>query len=472
MQSFYNNIDKYQERVALVKDTGEQITYNQLVADADNLFQDIPSRTLIFLVCKNSQESVTGYVGCQRKGIVPVMINDGITGELFVQLGECYQPQYIYAPISFISEIQTEANQFEIVKSFGEYNLYRTQYREDVAIYEELALLLTTSGSTGSPKLVRQSYKNINANTESIAQYLNIGEDDRAITTMPMSYTYGLSIINSHLYKGARIILNDYALVNKEFWQLLKNERATTFGGVPYIYEMLKKLRFGRMELPDLHYITQAGGKLSKELAQEFNEICVDKGIKMIVMYGQTEATARMSYLPWESAREKAGSMGIAIPNGRFELIDVDGNTIEEPEVTGELVYYGDNVTLGYAEGRNDLSKGDENQGVLHTGDMAKRDADGFYYIVGRKKRFLKIFGNRINLDEVDELLKKEGYSCVCAGRDDKMKIYTTEKEGFDGIINFISKQTGLHPSAFEVVYIEEIPRNESGKILYSALPE
>lgn len=471
MHSFYNDIDQYQDRVALVTDTGENITYNQLVQDADDLFQDIPSRTLVFLVCKNNRESVTGYVGCLRNRVVPVMINDGISGVLFWQLIQRYQPQYIYASLAFSSKILAEEHNIEETKNFGKYNLYKTSY-QGVGLYEELALLLTTSGSTGSPKLVRQSYKNINANTDSIAQYLDIGENDRAMTTMPMSYTYGLSIINSHLYKGASVILSDYALVNKEFWQLLKQEKATTFGGVPYIYEMLKKLRFGRMDLPSLKYITQAGGKLSKELAQEFHEICVDKGIKMIVMYGQTEATARMSYLPWESAGEKAGSMGIAIPNGKFELLDADGQIIEESEVAGELVYYGDNVTLGYAEGFQDLSKGDENKGVLHTGDMAKRDADGFYYIVGRKKRFLKIFGNRINLDEVEEMLKKEGYSCVCAGCDDKMKIYTMQKEGWNEIIEYISQQTGLHPSAFAVVYIEKIPRNEAGKILYSALPE
>ncbi|MDE6852379.1 MAG: AMP-binding protein [Lachnospiraceae bacterium] len=472
MHSFYNDIDQYQDRVALVTDTGENITYHQLVKDADDLFQDIPSRTLVFLVCKNNRESVTGYVGCQRNRIVPVMINDGISGELFLQLSQRYQPQYIFSSMEFTRKILDGGSDLEEVKRFGNYNLYQTSFQGCTDLYEELALLLTTSGSTGSPKLVRQSYKNINANTDSIAQYLDIGEHDRAMTTMPMSYTYGLSIINSHLYKGARIILSDYALVNKEFWQLLKKEQATTFGGVPYIYEMLKKLRFGRMDLPSLKYITQAGGKLSKELAQEFYEICTAKGIRMIVMYGQTEATARMSYLPWESAGDKAGSMGIAIPNGRFELLDANGQIIKDSEIAGELVYYGDNVTLGYAEGFQDLSKGDENRGVLYTGDMAKRDADGFYYIVGRKKRFLKIFGNRINLDEVEEMLKKEGYSCVCAGYDDKMKIYTMQKEGWNEIIEYISQQTGLHSSAFAVVYIEEIPRNEAGKILYSALPE
>ena len=154
------------------------------------------------------------------------------------------------------------------------------------------------------------------------------------------------------------------------------------------------------------HSITQAGGKLSQELTAEFTDICAQKGIKFYVMYGQTEATARMSYLPWEYARQKLGSMGIAIPGGQFWLEDENGNVIGDIDTMGELIYKGDNVTLGYAENYIDLSKGDENKGILRTGDLAKRDADGFYYITGRKKRFLKMFGKRVNLNEVEELIK------------------------------------------------------------------
>jgi acyl-coenzyme A synthetase/AMP-(fatty) acid ligase len=266
--------------------------------------------------------------------------------------------------------------------------------------------------------------------------------------------------------------MNDYTLMNREFWQLLKEEKATTFGGVPYIYEMLKKLRFERMDLPSLHYITQAGGKLSKELAEEFYTICAKKNIKLIVMYGQTEATARMSYLPWEKAQEKAGSMGIAIPGGTFELRDDNGNAIHEADMVGELVFKGDNVTLGYAESYSDLCKEDESNGILFTGDMAKVDQDGFYYIVGRKKRFLKIFGNRVNLDEIEGLLKKEGYECVCGGIDDQMKIYALEYSKEDEIKAFIIGITHLPKSAFQIIHIDEIPRNEAGKILYSKLPQ
>jgi acyl-coenzyme A synthetase/AMP-(fatty) acid ligase len=267
------------------------------------------------------------------------------------------------------------------------------------------------------------------------------------------------------------LILTTASLMEKRLWDDFRKYKATTFGGVPYTYEMLKRLHFDKMDLPTLRYITQAGGKLSKELAAEFVAICKKKNCKLIVMYGQTEATARMSYLPWDYAESKAGSMGIAIPGGKFWLEDVNNEPIEKANETGELVDQGDNVTLGYAQNRFDLAKPDENHGVLHTGDMAQRDADGFYYIVGRKKRFLKIYGNRVNLDEIEGLLKKSGVTeCACAGKDDNLKVYVTSDEAKKKTASFIAEHTGINRNGFTVVVIDAIPRSDSGKVLYSSL--
>ena len=464
---FFKTLEKYQNSVALIDENGKQMTYNQLVKEADSMADIVGHRCLVFVLCRNTAEAVVGYVGFVRKDIVPVLINADIDEALFSTLTDSYHPSYIWGPSTKNVDCMGEP-----VYKYEEYQLIKTSFEEDYQMNPDLALLLTTSGSTGSPKLVRQSWKNIQSNTESIIEYLGIVPEDRAITTLPMNYTYGLSIIQTHLCAGASIILTEATLMDKKFWSLLKEQKATTFGGVPYIYDILKKLRFGKMDLPSLRYLTQAGGRLIKEMAEEFNQICTEKGIRLIVMYGQTEATARMSYLPWEYAQKKAGSMGIPIPGGRFALIDVDNHEIMEPEVTGELIYFGDNVTLGYAENRNDLSKGDENHGVLHTGDMAKRDEDGFYYITGRKKRFLKIFGNRVNLDEVETLLKKEGIESVCVGKDDMMKIFITNPEKEGETVDYIVHHTGISRGGFSVSHITEIPRNASGKILYSALEE
>lgn len=462
---FYRQLEKFGDRTALISPDGTQISYKQLADAADEFSNAVAPGSLVFLLCRNSVESVVGYVAMMRSDSTAAMLSDGIDPSLLSGLSDSYHPGYIWLPAE-----QCDMVKGKTIYSYGGYRLIQTEYEKDYEINPLLKLMLTTSGSTGSPKFVRQTEKNIQSNTEAIAQYLEIVPEDRAITTMPMNYTYGLSIINSHLFCGACVILSEYTLMDKRFWELIRSQKATTFGGVPYIYEMLKKLRFGRMELPSLRYLTQAGGKLPAELADEFSNICLERGMKFIVMYGQTEATARMSWRPWEHAFDKSASMGIAIPGGEFSLLDADGNVITEPDTVGELVYRGDNVTMGYAQSRADLSKGDENNGVLVTGDMAKRDSDGYYYIVGRKKRFLKLFGNRVNLDEVEQLLRKQGIDCACAGRDDKMEIFLADPSKKEQTIEYIDHHTAISHGGYEVRIIDKIPRNESGKILYSEL--
>jgi len=463
---FFDDIDVYGDLTAVITEDSEHISYKALLLAADALKKQLEGRCLVFSVCENSLESVIGYIGFLRAKAVPVLISDNTNLELFNGLLETYRPKYIWLP-QYKAEMMENCS---LVYRHGNYVLLKTSYDIDYLLHDDLALLLTTSGSTGSPKLVRLSYKNITSNADSIAEYLGITQADRPITTLPMSYTYGLSMINSHFLRGCPIILTNKTLMSKVFWELLKANNATTFGGVPYTYEMLKKLRFFRMELPSLKVLTQAGGKLSRTLSEEFAIFCQQKGIRFFVMYGQAEASPRMSYLPCEYAIEKAGSIGIAIPGGTFWLEDDIGHVIKNNDTVGELVYKGENVCMGYALNYADLCKGDENEGILKTGDMAKRDDDGFYYIVGRKKRFLKLFGNRVNLDEVEQLLKYAGYDCACAGEDDNLKIFVTSKENHEKIKCYISEQISINHAGFTIRYIETIPRSESGKALYYAL--
>ncbi len=458
---------EYTNQIAALDDAGNSITYSELEQISER-FAAICKRELVFNFCKNSIGSLAGYAGMINGRVVPVMLAHELNSDLRNVLLETYTPAFIWAPV----EMQEEFNNTTEVFSMYEYVLLKTNYESAYPLFDELALLLTTSGSTGSPKLVRQSYANIHANTESIVEYLALDENERPITTLPMNYTYGLSIINSHLYVGATILLTDKTLMQKEFWEFLKAEKATSFGGVPYTYEMLKKLRYFRMDLPSIKTMTQAGGKLIPELHKEFAEFALANNKNFVVMYGQTEATARMAYLPAKRALEKAGSMGVAIPDGKFSLIDVDGAIIEESDVMGELVYEGANVTLGYAQCQEDLSKGDERHGRLETGDLAKRDKDGFYYIVGRKKRFLKMFGKRVNLDEIDRLIKSQFQDIECAttGVDDKMYIFITEESLASAVRDYIAEKIILNKSAITVKVISEIPKNDAGKTLYIEL--
>ena len=463
------NLSSYKNNIAIITENGEKVTYAKLSQACAELAANIPSRSLVFSLCRNEIGSLVGYVGFLNAKIVPLMLKSDLDEELLQSLVKTYKPDFLYLP----SDMEEHFSDCPVVYENLSYTLLKTSYDKVYPLNDDLALLLTTSGSTGSPKLVRQSYKNIEANTASIVEYLGLTETERAITTLPMNYTYGISIINTHLAMGASLILTEKGLMQKEFWQQLKDFEATSFGGVPYTYEMLNRLRFERMNLPSLRYVTQAGGKLSPELHEKFARWAMTAGKKFIVMYGQTEATARMSYLPAEKAVEKYGSMGVAIPGGKFTLIDVDGNEITQPGMVGELVYTGENVTLGYAEFGEDLAKGDERGGRLETGDMAKFDEDGFFYIVGRKKRFLKIFGNRVNLDETDQLLKAAFKDCdfACTGVDDKMSVFITDESKKGAVLAFLVEKLKFNAVAFKVNYIEAIPRNESGKVLYKGLP-
>ena len=459
---------QFSGRIAAIDESGRALYYEKLEEENQRFKEALGGRSLVFVLCSNTMGGLTGYTGCLNGGSVPLLLPRNMDEELLTGLLCIYQPDYLWVPEDMVHRFEHLTARYE---AFG-YMLLETGYKKGCPLYERLCLLLTTSGSTGSPKLVRQSYGNVLSNARSIVEYLELDEGERPITTLPMNYTYGLSIINSHLLVGAEILLTDKGLMQKDFWTFFKREGATSFGGVPYTYEMLEKLRFFRMDLPSLKTMTQAGGKLQPELHKRFAEYALEKGKRFYVMYGQAEATARMSYLPYERSLEKYGSMGIAIPGGRFSVIDVDGKEITAPDTVGELVYEGPNVTLGYGECREDLAKGDERHGRLETGDMAKFDSDGYYYIVGRKKRFLKIFGNRVNLDEIDGLVKARfgNIDCVSSGRDDEMYFFITEESLQEEVRKFLSHKTGLNSSAFRVRVIAQIPRNDSGKVLFQEM--
>lgn len=463
------DLGSFSKNIAVIDENAISYTYSELKNSCEKLASFIGGRCLVFVLASNTIGSLVGYAGLINNRIVPLMLDGHLDKELLDNLIATYCPKYMWCPTVKASELG-----FEIVFSLYDYSLLKTNCLVEFPMHEELALLLTTSGSTGSPKLVRQTYTNILANTKSIVQYLELTQSERPITTLPMNYTYGISIINTHLFVGSTILLTNETIFSREFWRMFKEESATSFGGVPYTYEMLEKLRFFRMDLPSLRTMTQAGGKITLDLHKKFSEYAHANNKRFVVMYGQTEATARMAYLPHDKAIEKCGSMGIAIPGGKFSLIDTNGNIINKPDEVGELVYEGDNVTFGYAICGDDLVKGDENKGRLLTGDMAKFDKDGFYYIVGRKKRFLKMFGKRVNLDEMERMIKSDfaDIECACCGVDDNMYVFVTDSTLLETIKNYVSEKTGINFSGFKVRFVESIPKNESGKIKYLELEQ
>jgi len=469
------NLLKYSGNIAVLDESGYSMTYRAMheagkaLVNALTTSSNGDAHCLVFSLCDNVLGSIVGYISFLNGRVVPIMLSKDLDEDLLLRLYEEYKPAFIWAPVDECKRLLFKDLEKVYVKY--DYALLKTSFSSTTQLYPELGLLLTTSGSTGSPKFVRQSYANILDNAQSIIKYLELNEKERPITTLPMNYTYGLSIINSHLLVGATILLTNKTLIQREFWNFFREAGATSFGGVPYTYEILDHLRFYRMELPSLRTMTQAGGKILPELHEKFAKYAQEKGKKFVVMYGQCEATARMGYLPANKSIEKNGSMGIAIPGGEFYLIDANGDKISKSFTTGELVYMGRNVTLGYAECGEDLIKGDERNGILETGDMAQFDDDGFYYIVGRKKRFLKIFGNRVNLDELDLMIKSRyNIEVACAGIDDHVYIFIIDASISEKIRDFVVNKTKLNPLAFKVLVIDEIPKNDSGKILYREL--
>ena len=448
---------KERQRIAAIDDSGQSITYGDICDFAQEFAKHLPQRSLIFLLSENRIGSLLGYTAALSNRIVPLIISSATEEGSYNHLYELYQPEYLWLP-------QTKAEGRDVVFSAWDYCLVKTG-NPPTPMYEELSLLLPTSGSTGSPKLVRHSYRNIEANADNVRRLFKLDCTVKAMAILPMHYTMGLSVIASHLLAGATLLLSGRSLLDKGFWATLKE--ATSFTGVPYSYEILTKMRFSRMDLPNLKVITQGGGKLTEAMWNTLAQYAADKGKQFIATYGQSECTARMAFLPPELALEKVCSIGIAEPGGQLSIVDDNGNETFEGEAQGEMVYRGENVTLGYATCREDLLKGDENHGMMHTGDLARRDADGCYFIIGRLKRFLKIYGLRIGLDEVERMIKSEYKTdCYCKGDDEKLVVLVTDARLKEVLPGFIEEKTHLFHKRIEVQVVKEILRNEAGKVI------
>lgn len=444
------------------------MTYADVVALSESKGFCGTKRRLVFCLSTNEPGALSGYLALLKSGAVPLLVSSSLPTKQLTRLIAIYQPSFLWMPQVRRNEVPTGLK----LDQYLGYELVVMPMATSYPVHDDLALLLSTSGSTGSPKFVRLSHENILSNAESIAQFLEIGPDDRPITTLPPHYTYGLSIIHSHLLKGCAIALTNRTLLDRGFWSFFESVQASSFGGVPYHYELLKKLRFQRMPLTSLHTFTQAGGKMGAELSREFAMHCESRGVRFVTMYGQVEATARISYLRPQHALGKAGSIGQAVPGGELFLVDEHGVRITHEGTVGQLVYRGPNVFLGYANSYSDLGRGDEIGGTIKTGDLAYFDADGDYFIAGRIKRFIKLFGHSVHLQDIEDELSSMGYQVACTGADDQLDIYfcVAATDNLNAIKSRLVSQYNIPPTSIRIYLISELPRNESGKIQYAEL--
>jgi acyl-coenzyme A synthetase/AMP-(fatty) acid ligase len=425
-------------------------------------------RSLAFCFCDLDIPTIINYLALLEAGHATALINSGLDPNLQQRLIERYQPELLLSskPLPFPTDRYVTSIQ-------GDTILHQAAGDAVSELHPDLAILLSTSGTTGSPKFVRLSRRNILANADSIREALTITPGDRAICSLPFQYSYGLSVLNSHLLAGASLVVTARGLLSSEFWAVCRETGCTSMAGVPYSYQVLDRLRFDDLRVPDLTTLTQAGGKLSPELISRFHEIMERRRGRFFVMYGQTEATARMAILPSSALADRLGSAGLPVPGGRFQIQRDDGTLTNESGVKGELVYSGPNVMMGYATRRADLANGDLLTGILHTGDICQLDAAGYLYVAGRMKRDAKVLGMRINLDEVEAMLKAHGPTAVVAGSD---KLHIFCEYGTPPALAALHRQLAsslkLNHAAFEFNRIERLPTTQNGKIDYVALAE
>ena len=445
---FVSRLRDHGQREAIVTDSGVRLTYSELAdkVDAQAAMLDGPVQ-LAIIEADNTIESVVAYLACMRAGY-PVILGEPGSTTADTRTATLYGAALVFRDCG-------AGVRFERLSS-----------PQQVVPHPDLCVLLSTSGTTGSPKLVRLSRANIESNAASIATYLSLTALDRAISSLPLYYSFGMSVLNSHLYAGASVLLTRKSVADTDFWTFFEKEGATSLSGVPFTFDLLERVGFRSREYPALRYLAQAGGRLPLERVRLYAGWAHASGREMFVMYGQTEASPRMAYVPPAQLLDNPETIGIPIPGGSFELLGEDGLAVSAADLPGELVYRGPNVMMGYALSAEDLAKGAETP-ALHTGDLACRKENGCYYIVGRKSRFSKIVGLRISLDEIERWVSACGLDGIVSG-DDRVIVVALTQEGVAGDLKQrLLQRFGLPASALVVLTLAALPALASGKFDY-----
>jgi acyl-CoA synthetase (AMP-forming)/AMP-acid ligase II len=404
-----------------------------------------PARRLVLVEGANDLDSLVAYLAALQHGHVALVVPDGRPDQRDATIA-AYDPDVV-CTASAPDDVRRPLSAHEL--------------------HPDLALLLSTSGTTGSPKLVRLSRANVASNAAAIADYLALTPADRAITALPLHYCYGLSVLHSHLVAGASVVLTDLSVVDECFWDLFARTGATSLAGVPHTFDLLAASGFEARDLPTLRQVTQAGGRLAPDDVRRWSRLGRARGWDLVVMYGATEATARMAWLPPDLAEDHPAAIGVAIPGGTLRL---DEAADERPGI-GELVYTGPNVMLGYATAPADLALG-RTTTELRTGDLA-RQRDGLFEVVGRRNRRGKVFGLRIDLDSVERRLRAEvDRRARVVSTDHAVHAFVTSGRGSGAARTLVADHCGVPPHAVRVTVLPQVPHTSSGKPDYAALAE
>lgn len=446
----FDQLEQWGHALALIGDDA-QISYAELAITADEFALRLPTgRSLVFLEAANNIATITALVGCLRAGHVVHLMGKTDASRL-QKLAACYRPAAVI--------LQDGADlRIDLVQGRG------------AELHPDLAVLLSTSGSTGSAKFVKLSHENLRSNARAIGAYLKLTPADRAITSLSFNYSYGLSVITSHLLAGGSLVLEEGSVTDRNFWDRFSKHGCTSFAGVPSSFQLLHSSDQWA-EIPTLRYVTVAGGRMEPHRVAEMARLGRRHAWNFYVMYGQTEAAPRMAYLPPSLAESHCDHIGGPVPGGELFLMDDAGHRIDELNRVGELAYRGPNVMMGYASQASDLAL-DETPAILKTGDLAVCTGPELFRIVGRKARFVKPFGIRINLDEVETLARETASPAVAAGDDNGIVIAVTNLSpaGCNMLRTKLAESLSLPPTLLTVRNMEQLPLLPNGKIDYAAI--
>lgn len=456
-------IDRHGSRPALL-DTGSDrwLSHAELAGavsvGADAIRRAFAWRPLVLLLADSTVATVITYLAALEAGAAIALFPANLSGDHIARLLAVYPADAVFG-----GGMPDGYAPFDALPMAGAMR----RRPNPIPLHPDLALLLPTSGSTGSPKLVRLTRAAVEANASSIATALSITADQRAGLSLPLSYSYGLSVLNSHLMAGASVLLSRDGVLSRTWWDRLSEHAVTSMPGVPTVYEMLARLDCGTLFPASLNTLTQAGGALSTRLAARFHELMAARNGRLFIMYGQTEATARMSILDATDLPERLGSVGRAIPGGAFTVLAGDENS-----GPGEIVYHGPNVMMGYAEQAGDLALGDQLGGILTTGDLGLLDADGYLTITGRLKRIVKVAGLRVSLDEIEAIARQVCPAAAVETGGCLVMFAQTDAAGVAEVRRLLQSSALVPPTLLKVRAIGELPMRGNGKIDLAALEE
>lgn len=382
---FLEKLNKFKKKVALINEDNSKINYSELFEQSKKLSIKFKKK-LNIIICTNSYEFIVFYIASTMSNSTSILIDSTITEINLKNVVKSYKPNYIFFPKFKKFFFKGYNNYFD----YNNYNILKKTKKINHKLNKKISYLLSTSGSMGHASFVKLSKQNLHSNARSITKYLKIKKTDITITNLKTAYSYGLSNINIHLMNGASIVLTEKSILDKEFWELFLKYKVTNFHGVPFTYEILEKLKFRKLFKKHLKFLTQAGGNLNLNLKKKIIKLSKKNKNKFFIMYGQTEASPRMTYIEKKNMLKKENSVGEAVYGGRIYITNDIGAKVKT-NTLGNIMYKGKNVFLGYSNNYKDLNEINNTQ-LLNTGDIGKLDNEKFLYIYGRKKKNYKTF--------------------------------------------------------------------------------